>query len=278
MFNLIKMNLYRMIHTTNIYVLMIISILCALLTVSMISAYDDFQTIEEQMESVTEDDHMNITFGITSNVPINDDGTIPNFLEYYLADIASGIVLVFLIIGSVLFVNREAKSGFVKNIVTQTKYRVNIYISKLITLIIYVVASLIIYGVAEYIMLMIYYKGDMTFGIAFFDDFIVRFLLFVLLYVAFISGITMLTTITKSTTLGITIGMLVVMGGASIIYTFIYNKLDFDITKYTITNNINNLNMMTSSNDLLKIFFVGIGFTIVYNLIAMIFFTKKDVV
>lgn len=277
MLNLIKMNLYRMLHTTNIYILLIISFLFALLTVSMIDSYNDFQVAAEQMESET-DDNVNITFGISSNVPINDDGTIPSFLEYYIADVASGIALLFLIIGSVLFVNREAKSGFVKNIVTQTEHRVNIYISKLITLIIYIVVSLLLYGLAEYIMLMIYYKGDMIFGLAVFDDFIIRFMLFILLYAAFISGTTMLTTITKSTTLGITIGMLTLMGGTSMIYTFISEKIDLNISKYTITDSIKNLSMMTSSDDMLKIFILGIGYAIVYNLIAMIYFTKKDVV
>lgn len=218
-----------------------------------------------------------MSFGISSNQPIRADGTVSSYIAYLYEDISSGILLIFIIIAVVLFFNREQNSGFVKNIAAKSVSRVSIYFSKFIAMILYMMFSFVVMAIAEYISLMAYYDGDLTFGMDVMDEFLPKFLVIILLHIAFMSGVVMVTTITKSSTMGITIGMLANTGFSTFLVMVVRAKLDFDISKYLINYNLTRVNLDSGSDVVNHALIVGIITIIVYNVIGCTWFAKRDI-
>lgn len=305
MLNLIRMNNYRVRHMTCMYVLIVIACIFAFFSVSTINMtagdiesgeYEDYETAvdafeagwneaeaealaeaNEAYEASEEEEEIELQFGITSSLPVLPDGTITSYLAYLYEDATSGILLIFITIGAVLFFNREQNSGFIKNISSRSVPRSNIYFSKLISMIMYIVFTFVIFAVAEYIFLMIHYKGDMTFGMDIMGDFLARMGIVLLLHIAFVSGVVMLTTITRSSTLGITIGMLASTGFSAFITMPIKALLGLDLNKYLVQYNIASVDLNSKGDLLIDALLVGIIAIVVYNGIAYTYFAKKDI-
>lgn len=218
-----------------------------------------------------------MNFGIYSNQPIRADGTVSSYLAYLYEDISSGIILIFLTIAVVLFFNREQNSGFIKNIASKSTSRISIYFSKFVSMILYMILTFLVIAVGEYIALMLYYDGDLTFGMDVMGDFLPRMGILLLLHIAFLSGVVMVTTITKSSTMGITIGMLANTGFSAFIVLFIKAKFDFDISKYLINYNLTRVNLDSNNEIVNHALLVGIITIIVYNVIGCTWFAKKDI-
>ncbi len=313
MLNLIRMNNYRVRHMTCMYVLIVIASIFAFFSVSTIDMtaegiesgeYEDYETavdafeagwneaeaealveanggsveeVNEAYEASEEEEEIELQFGIISSLPVLPDGTITSYLAYLYEDATSGILLIFITIGAVLFFNREQNSGFIKNISSRSVPRSNIYFSKLISMIMYIVFTFVIFAVAEYIFLMIHYKGDMTFGMDIMGDFLARMGIVLLLHIAFVSGVVMLTTITRSSTLGITIGMLASTGFSALITMPIKALLGLDLNKYLVQYNIASVDLNSKGGLLIDALLVGIIAIVVYNGIACTYFAKKDI-
>ena len=142
----------------------------------------------------------------------------------------------------------------------------------------YTLASLLLLAIAEYIALLVYYKGEVEFGMEVIGDFLPRMGIIFLLHLACISGVVMVTTITKSSTLGITIGMLANTGFSTFIVMPIKAWFDVDISKYLVTANISKLNLNSTGDVITDTLLVGIIWLIVYNVIGCMYFAKKDIV
>ncbi len=220
---------------------------------------------------------VSMNFGIVSNQPIQPDGTVSSYLAYYYEDISSGLLLMFLTIAVVLFYNREQNSGFIKNISSKLTSRTSIFFSKFVTMGIYMLVIMLITAVSEYFALWIYYDGNLTFGINVLDDFVPKFCVQLLLHIAFLSGVIMVTTVTKSSTMGITIGILAITGFSDFIVLIIKVLLDVDISKYLIRCNIASVNLNSGSDVVNHALLVGIITIIVYNVIGCTWFAKRDI-
>ena len=218
-----------------------------------------------------------MNFGIYSNQPIRADGTVSSYIAYLYEDISSGILLIFMTIAVVLFFNREQNSGFVKNIAAKSVSRASIYFSKFVAMILYMLFTFVVLAITEYIALMAYYDGDLTFGMDVMGDFLPKILVIILLHIAFLSGVVMVTTITKSSTMGITIGMLANTGFSSFIVLFVRAKFDFDISKYLINYNLTRVDLNSGSEVINNALIVGIITIIVYNVIGCTWFAKRDI-
>lgn len=305
MLNLIRMNSYRTVHMACMYVLLVIVCIFSMFSIATISMtseeiesgeYVDYESVSDAMEAgwndaamengdvdsligevENEDEEVMINLGIVSEQPIRADGTVTSYLDYLYQDMTSGILLIFMTIAVVLFFNREQNSGFIKNIASKSTSRINIYFSKFIVMIAYMLVAFLVMALAEYICLMIHYGGDLTFGKDVLGDFIPKIGVVFLLHIAFISGVAMITTLTKSSTMGITIGMLANTGFSAFLTMPIKALLDFDIAKYLVTSNIGNVNLDSGTNVVTHALLVGIITIIVYNVIGCTWFAKKDI-
>ena len=110
MLNLIRSNLFRMVHTKSVIVVFALLMLMSFISGSL-AADESWQMIEQIGESnraaggeiynETKEEHGD--FGIYSDIPLNSDGTLKDYVYIYSSDLSSGIVVLFILIGAVLF-------------------------------------------------------------------------------------------------------------------------------------------------------------------------------
>ena len=138
MLNLIRMNLFRMVHTRGLIVVFVLLMGFSVLNGSMSAYYSEemAKEIEEQKTGaqqenpglvIEENGEQIESVGITINTPIEEDGSLSDYIFIYCEELSSGILLLFILIGAVLFFRGDEKCGFLKNIAGQTKHRYNIF-------------------------------------------------------------------------------------------------------------------------------------------------------
>lgn len=287
MLNLIRMNLYRMARTKSIWVVMLCMAMFCVFSCSMEKI--DLEEMQKEGDTSTglagvykgeEDVEVEGSFGITVKVPEKENGEIPTFLEFYNSDAASGIILVFLAIGCVIYFSGEIKSGFLKNIAGQTKYKTNIFLSKVVANIVFVLISLAIYGVVQFFSLWFLLKDQYTyrFGAEYLKETGILLSVICVLYLAFLGGMSLLTTVLKSTAVGITVGMLAVFGVLGTFVSYLEKMIDVELQKYFVMTNVHQMLLGVSGKDVLLAFLVGVLFSLVYYVLGAVYFTKKDVV
>ncbi|MCM1258055.1 MAG: hypothetical protein NC307_09410 [Roseburia sp.] len=115
----------------------------------------------------------------------------------------------FLTIGCVIYFNGEIKSGFLKNIAGQTKHKTDIFLSKVFVNAVYVLVAMVIYGVVQFFSLWFLLKDEYVFrfGAENIKETGALLLVMCVLFLAFLGGMSMLTTVLKSTAASITVGV-----------------------------------------------------------------------
>lgn len=275
MLNLLRMNFFRMVHTRSMVI-----ILLAIIAFSAFSSYMallDLQTETEASPDPDTDEDMGTTFGIMVNTPPLQDQKPAPFLSFYRADISGKILLLFLTIATVLFVNGEEKSGFVKNIAGQTKHRCYLVLAKILTLTAYSFAAFLLYGAGQWLALKVSFGSELVFG---FDSLLSSLPclgLQFLLHMAFISGIAMLTILVRSSTLGISYGILAACGFGAIPAGWIYKLFEADVTPYYLTTQITMLQSDPSAKTMTTALASALLCLVLYNAVSSIWFTKKDI-
>ncbi|MDE6904603.1 MAG: hypothetical protein K2P76_06680 [Lachnospiraceae bacterium] len=287
MLNLIRMNLYRMTKTKSLWVVMLCMAAFCIFACSMVTIdLEDMQKNKEDNLSgnltavYTGEEEEAGGFGISVQVPAKEDGEIPTFLEFYNSDLASGIVLVFLCIGCVIYFNGEIKSGFLKNIAGQTKHKPNIFVSKIFANMIYIIGALFLYGIVQFISLwfMLKDKYNFRFGKEYMNETGVLLPTVFLLYLAFLGGISLVTTVLKSTAAGITLGMLSAFGVFGSFGAYADKLLHANLSKYMVISNVHGMLVGALKEDIFFAMGVGALFCLFYYLLGAVYFTKKDVV
>ncbi len=292
MLNLIRMNLFRMVHTRGVIVVFVLLMGFSVLSGSM-SVYDSEEMAKEIEEQKTgaqqenpglvieENGEQIESVGITINTPIEEDGSLSDYIFIYCEELSSGILLLFILIGAVLFFRGDEKCGFLKNIAGQTKHRYNIFFSKLITVGIYTFVCMVCYMFVEYIVFNILIETDINFGVKHIPEALKVFALEYLIHMALISGLLLITELTKSTAAAVTIGILSVMGICSMLFSAIVQKffhINFNVAKYYLTTSMSNVNI-GMDGDIIKLALgVGITFFIIYNIANVYWFSHKDIV
>lgn len=311
MLNLLRMNLFRMIHTKGVVIVFVLLMSFSFMSACMYaydseemsknieaisseqqtdedSGYDEDNGEEPSEDSMAYDAGFEIgqktgeSVGIYVDTPANPDGGMADYLLYYCEEVSGGILLLFIIIGAVLFFNGEDKCGFIKNIAGQTKHKYDIYFAKIIAIGIYTLVCMICYMIFEFTLLNIkpLMDVDIDFGMKYLAEAAKVFAIQYLLHMAFISGLLMLITFTKSTAVSITIGILAIMGFGSVPAGWFMRFLntDLDISKYYINSSISKI-AIGADNDAIKLaIIVGLVFLVVYNVINVLWFTKRDIV
>lgn len=295
MLNLIRMNLYRMVKTKSLWVVLFCMGMFCVFSCYMSKVDMEAQEKESHTTSISnendgselmglykgeDEEEIDTVFGIAVNAPEKKDGKNPAFLEFYNADLASGIVLVFLTIGCAIYFNGEMKSGFLKNIAGQTKHKSSIFLSKVFVNMIYVLLALIGYGIVQYLSLKFLLADQFTlrFGKEYLKETGLLVLSIYLLSLAFSGGISLVTVVFRSTAVGITIGMLSAFGLIQSFIPYIEKSFDIELLKYMVTTNIHQMTIGTAEKDVMFAIGIGILFSVFYYLLGTVYFTKKDVV
>ena len=306
MLNIIRMNWYRLWNTPSMIILLFLTAGMAFFSGTMevedvklmqenqeknavitVLPKEDTNTENTTSEETGETDDVEI--GLFVNTPYGEDEKPAEFLRFLIADMSAGMPLLFICIAVVLFANHEEKSGFIKNISGQVKHRSSIYIGKIAVMAIYIVLLLLVYGAVQYIALQIGFKGEMNVGASLFPSFLKTFAVLYLLYLAFASGLMMLTAILKNNTIGIVTGLFSLCGVTGLLLglfdTLLGKIVDFDtekfsFVKYSVSGCLREAGALfgSSADGMVRMIVVGIIFLIVYNGIGNCVFAKRDVV
>lgn len=296
MLNLIHMNCYRMTRTRSLYIILFcLAFFCLLscymervdYSVVQSEGKTTSQTSDSEQEGLvagisitdnTNEEPVEGAFGISVQTPEKTEDKTPSFLEFYLANLASGILLLFLVIGTTLYVHGESKSGFIKNIAGQTRHKSYIYLSKIAAIAIYTAVSMLFYAIIQYVGLKAFLPYAIPFGKEYLSSCWKLLIAIYLLYIALLSATAMLVTLFRSATAGMVLGILACFGLFLSFAPYAEKLLHVKIQKYMIVANLQQMLIGASGKMIQSGILVGGICLIAYLLLGTVFFTKKDVV
>ncbi len=281
MVNLIKMNLYRMVRTTSLWIVMIIMVAtCAF------SGCKQVVSIEGNTYGTGYHDPF-IGMDLLFRLPGSKMGVNPSFPEIFSSDLSTGTLLVFLSVACAIFYGGEIKSGFLKNIVGQTRDKTDIFWSKFIATILLALCMMLFWGITKFITLKTLLPKEFPMPFACECQSALPFL-FVgsfILHLAFAGGVVLVTMLCKSSTVGCIIGTLSAFGMPAGFLGMMEESYKVDLVKYLVSTGVHNMRISTiynewigySVNDIYFALGTGFFFFILYEVMGAVYFTKKDV-
>lgn len=304
MFNIIKMNFYRLFHQMSFYVMIIVTALTSLFLVYTLYSFemsDTHRNDETAAEMTDRQDGADSDIGIyfdtyetsdtdsnaetAAEVTSDEDDTYSDVgiyldgdriekislemivYEYY----RSGFLLIILAVFAAIITNSENKHGYIKNIAGQLPQRGVIASAKLPVMLFQVLVVLVSAALFTALSLLIFYK---EIDIGSFSELIKNTSFQLFLIFGFCSLISMITYLFGNPAVGIVTGIVLSSGLPSLIYGLINNQLiklfglskDFDISVYSIETNIEELMICPSDNNVIL---RGIIVGAVYNYSAV---------
>lgn len=244
MLNLIKMELYRLFHSTSTWILFFFTIVAVVFTVVMTKA--DVSGMEpgtRKETEKTEEQEPDFAFGIFSETKEEwADGEV-RFSELLGSELASGIFLILVTIFVSFFVHAEQKNGYLKNIAGQLSGRWLLALSKLV--------AVLVWGACMFSLLAVTMAaaGRVCFGKAFVLDSAGKLFTVLggqyLLHMAFAALLLFLCTLSGSAALSITAGLLIACKVTALLYSLadrmmksVFGIKTFDSGRYAIEMNI----------------------------------------
>jgi ABC-2 type transport system permease protein len=289
MLNVIKMDLYRMIKTKSFYVILMIIVVFMLFGSYMID--QDLSTLKEMAKDAElqtdqaagngADTDKNVNLGISFDAtPLMQDNI--TLLDEASVMLSSAILLFFTGIFAVLFVCGENSTGFIKNIISCTKKRRYVILSKTVVMSIFVVLETIILLIALSIGSSIFHSSvSMKLSLSF------RFLQYVglqcLLHIAFAIIIIMISVIVRSTAISMmtSIGLSSGLGSLIISYLSMLKIGSFhvgeNLVKYFVTTNVQALTSQFTKDMGIRVLMVSLAAILLYNIISCVVMDKRDI-
>lgn len=286
MFNLIKMEMHRLTHSTVTWITILFAILTAIFGIAMTDL--DIQAAQNEpptgliIQENTDDDSSGMLAGVyvTGN-PEWANGKI-ELGDLVGMELQSGLTSILCVIFVALFANADQKNGFIKNIAGQFPRRGQLVLSKFVAIAIHIFALLAVFSAISAVFGYIFW-GDKVY-LASILSLIKVFGVQYLLHLGLSTLMMFLTILTHSTAFGMTTGILICSGLTAFLYSGI-NRIvanlrpswDFDISNYMLESNMRLINVSAVSDILLRGAIVGIVFLIASLALAMITMKKRDV-
>lgn len=280
--NAIKMYIYKIFHSQSSLIILLAAVAMSSFSIFMVKYETDYykehpeelvQTEEEMNKSNTEE----LNFGIMVDTPVSNDDVQPTMMEYVTADLTSGMLLIFLTIFVVLFVNSEESSGFIKNIIGQPKRRGILVESKAVAICVYNFILMGVYTLAHCIGVKIAYR-DAKLGWN--KEIAVFFAVMYLLMAAFGIFIACITILVRNNAMGIVLGLIDACG---IGYLFtntvnrILDKENFDLNRYMVVGRINGMNVGDAGSVMVKAAIVAVIWFAIWLAVSEIVTAKRDI-
>lgn len=291
MFNLIKMDLYRMVHAVSFKVMLVVLALVAFFTIGMTSY--DVSYAKEQLEQgivqeevpqeavSQEDEKIVIEMGISVNSNASWVEETP-FSELVNENIKSNLLLLLCAIFIPLFVHAEYKNGYIKNIAGQLPNRGALVCSKLVAVAVQILVIFIGYILWSAVAANIFFKDTLVLGKV--SDLFGSAALHYLLCLAVGYVVLMLTLVTRSAALPLTLGVLCSTGftallysGINVLVSVITGKENFDIGLYTPEMNVAHISFDMTEEALTRVLVVGCAYAVAAAVIAVAVMKKRDV-
>ena len=306
MINLIKMDLYRMVHSICTWVMLLVTVGIALFCVAMVNI--DLEDMAENPQYSEETSQMGIvSFQIEVKTQDAQEETEetenseeeqqiglyadsdPGWIEGQIlagdlisTQLESGILTLLCVIFAAIFFNGDQRNGFLKNIAGQYPNRGILVISKMTAAAVQILLMEIVFAIATGV------TAEIIWGEQFVLGFLPQMLPFLcvqyLLNLGAAGLILLLCTLTRSAAFGMTAGILMIMGILLPVYSVIERafaallpSLRLNISQYVLEGNIGVAGMEASSDILTRASMVGAVCLVLSVLLAMVIMKKRDI-
>lgn len=280
MYNLIKMDLYRLIHSVSTYVFMVLAAALAVFSISM--THLDIKAMEKELLYHTTDagagpKDPEFVFGVyVSTNPEWINGDI-DCAEMVSAQLQSRLLLLLLSVIITQFVIAERKNGFIKNIAGQFPNRSTMVAGKLAATAVLTFVMFAVSVISLLISSFAFWGNRLAFHSV---PGLIKILgVQYLLHFSFACLVAFLCFLFDSSVISMAVGIMLSCGLGTIFYGFV-DKLfggAFHIEKYTLETNISSVGAQSTPGNLVWAVTVGICFIFVTTAISMLAVQKRDV-
>lgn len=275
MFNMVRMDLYRMFRTKALYVIWIVMALTMLLTTALSLMAQEMPEPQEYIQQETEE---NVNLGMSVSLPTLPGEQITVLDEVY-ANTTAKFTALFLVIFAVLFATADINSGYVKNIGGQVPNRGALFLSKTAAMLVFTALTMIGYVLLQALFCRICF-GYLVWGN-------ISALLWylgiqILLHYALTLICMAIAVVLRNNVFSMIIVICLCGGISALIYGLIDNLMhklgvqDFQIMKYTVTGQIAMVPLEPSSDDILTPAVISVAFLLAMSFIGSTVFAKKD--
>ena len=268
MFNLIKMDTYRLAKSKQFKIGLIISFVFSFAAIAVIAG------IGKLIPLLGEDGE-----GILFLFPYADWFSQVSIFTVILT-VTSYLSLMISCMISSNFINEEQANGYFKNIAGQVKDKSMLVLSKFFTVIVISLAVLVCYVAGSALASVLLLGKSLTFDYP--DGFAFAMFTRFVLYLAVNSIIIFLCTFTKSKSLAIAFGLVFGTGitrfAYSIVETFLgmILKADIQIASFTPDGQVFSITAESTSEDLGKAFAVGVCYIVAFLFFSSLILKKRD--
>lgn len=249
MLNLVKMDLYRLVHTISTWIMMVLVILAAFFCVALTA------DISDRYSSVV------------------------SILEMLFH---GRLFMVLCSVFVTIFVNAEQRNGYVKNLGGSISHRSQLVMSKIVAVAIEIMIAFILFAAAVTIAAKIFFSNQFIIGFP--GDLFILLGVQYLLHMGFACFIVLICVLTRSNAFPMVSGILISCNIMSILYSFINkliyfisNNAEFDINHFMVDCNISSYSLKLSANDTFIAIAVGCAFMIISVACASLVAEKRDV-
>ncbi len=275
MFNMVRMDLYRMFRTKALYVIWIVMALTMLLTTALSLMAQEMPEPQEYIQQETEE---NVNLGMSVSLPTLPGEQITVLDEVY-ANTTAKFTALFLVIFAVLFATADINSGYVKNIGGQVPNRGALFLSKTAAMLVFTALTMIGYVLLQALFCRICF-GYLVWGN-------ISALLWylgiqILLHYALTLICMAIAVVLRNNVFSMIIVICLCGGISALIYGLIDNLMhklgvqDFQIMKYTVTGQIAMVPLEPSPGDILTPAVISVAFLLAMSFIGSTVFAKKD--
>lgn len=289
MFNLIKMELYRMFHSVSTWVILAftvgIAFFCTVMTNMDLDAIAQDPAyavqMEEEIQTDTEGNEDREMGLYTETDPEWVIGKI-DAGEFISSQLVSGLLVLLCVIFAAVFVNAEQKNGYIKNIAGAIPNRGALALSKLAALAVQTAVMIALFAVSETVLGFILWGERFTVNVT--AELLVFFGTQYLLHLGFAALMMFLCILTKSSAFGMTAGILMTMGIFVPFYSIINRAVyeirpswEFDISLYMLDGNIGLAGLGADADVMVRAAAVGAAFIVLCALFSMLILKRRDV-
>ena len=282
MFNMIRMELFRMFKTKSLYVIWAAMAACLFFANSLSAEEIQTYSIEEKQEmyeAAMSDEDEDIMFGMYVTLPTKPGEAVSVFDGFY-ANVHGKFVALFMVIFTVLYATADITSGYVKNIAGQVKNRGNLILAKSVALLLYTILTMLLFtGVQMLSNAVLYNEFVMGSGKEFFQYAVLQ----TLLHFALIMVIMCIAVVLRNNVISMMVSVCLCMNVLVMLYEVVDKAVtkmgikDFHVMDYTVSGKIVNLGMNAAPKTIGMAALVGIVFIVVMLAISMTVFQKRDI-
>lgn len=297
MFNLIKMNFYKLFHQKSFYVCIAVAAFIGWFMVFMVwmtpMLEEKAQSARSAREQAGEDTGSNAGFFVGFEVGLAEGGEMSsepvpkvelfNVTEFLDDFFRSGFTMILISVGASLIANAERKRGFIKNLGGQMKPRGMLTVSKLPAILVEI-ASMYAAVVLSFVLFGRIYYEQYTLGNI--PAMCKAMAVQLLLGLAFGALILLVSTVARNAAAGIIAGIIVSSGLFPYVWLYI-NRLataylgapaGFDISKCSLDYYISGITSGAAGKDVATALIVGVVYLLLASAAGGLVMEKRDIV